>query len=534
MPVLKPSKNPALSSSYRPISLLCPAAKIAERLLLPTLTELLPTASSQHGFRANHSTTTALTCLANQITTGFNDKQPAGRTVLVALDLSKAFDTVNHNILISDLLGSRLPGGITRWIANYLLRRRARTIFREASSPGRHVHTGVPQGAVLSPSLFNFYISALPAPPPSVKLISYADDLTLTSTNSDISVATASINRYLPVLVDYLHARNLIISTTNSTVSLLTPHAAQSQLHPQIYIDNQFLPLERQPKILGLTFDTHLTFTPHTKASVDRCQRRNNILKSLAGSSWGQQKETLIVSYKAVVRPVLEYGAPVWAPILADSNWARLQRVQNAALRTVTGCHQMASIDHLHQEARILPIRQHSNMLAAQFALSCHLEGHPCRSLTTAPPPPRQMKHTIFSKFERTLAEHLCTNPLAPGDYKRGLTELHTTAISDAVRGYAPSIVLGGYPPPISGSEATLPRAVRARLSQLRSGYCSVLNSYKSRIDPAVANTCPDCDTGPHDVNHLFNCTQRPTTLSARDLWTNPLAAATFLQLTDD
>ena len=100
IPIPKPNKDPTLGTSYRPISLLSPIAKTMEKVLLPHITSNITPVSHQHGFKTQHSTSTALHHLTNQITTGFNQKQPADRTIVVSLDLSKAFDTVNiHNLI---------------------------------------------------------------------------------------------------------------------------------------------------------------------------------------------------------------------------------------------------------------------------------------------------------------------------------------------------------------------------------------------------------------------------------------------------
>ena len=96
VPLLKPNKPAQESSSYRPVSLLCPAVKILERVLLPTLTAKLPVPDVQHGFRKSRSTVTALNVFNQAIANGFNQKKPADRTLLLQLDLSKAFDMVSQ------------------------------------------------------------------------------------------------------------------------------------------------------------------------------------------------------------------------------------------------------------------------------------------------------------------------------------------------------------------------------------------------------------------------------------------------------
>ena len=103
IPIPKPGKDSSQGTSYRPISLLCPAAKVPEALILPSINEFLSPAKDQHGFRPRHSTTSALLQLTTDIETGFNPSKSSHRTVCVAINLTAAFDTVSRNILISRL-----------------------------------------------------------------------------------------------------------------------------------------------------------------------------------------------------------------------------------------------------------------------------------------------------------------------------------------------------------------------------------------------------------------------------------------------
>ena len=147
---------------------------------------------------------------------------------------------------------------------------------------------------------------------------------------------------------------------TYNTSSSPTIREIASQDPLRIFIENSHLPLVKCPRILGVYLDPSLSFNKHSQYVAGRVSCRNNILKVLAGTSWGQQKETLLMTYKTVGRSIINYAAPVWSPNLHDTNYRKIQYTQNEALRIATGCHKMSSIDHLHTEAEMLKVREHS------------------------------------------------------------------------------------------------------------------------------------------------------------------------------
>jgi hypothetical protein len=205
------------------------------------------------------------------------------------------------------------------------------------------------------------------------------------------------------------------------------------------------------------------------------------------------------------------------------------------ALKVATGCHVIASEDHIHRETMVVPLKPHAELLSKQFFLGCHRDNHPCSYLTTPAQRPRRMKNSLHSRFNRTIQPLIPSRPLLQADFKQGLRALHTATVDDAVRGYSRSITLGGYPPPVNiKEEICLPRIVRCRLSQLRLGHCVLLADYRSRIDPESSNICPDCNVAPQTVVHLFSCPANPTELEPIDLWLKPRKVAAFLGLLDD
>ena len=238
-----------------------------------------------------------------------------------------------------------------------------------------------------------------------------------------------------------------------------------------------------------------------------------------------------MITYKAIGRSVLNYGAPIWSPGLSATRWQELQAQQNTAIRTITGCLKKTNEKHLHLEANMLQVKQHNFMLSKQYFLRCHQTDHVNRGITDrASNPSRLMRPTLATTFPDN-HQWKTEEPMDKSTYRAWLKDIHNQAHRDGMRGYKPPVLLGGYPPPVSEEEKDLPRSTRCKLAQLRAGYSSILNNYLAKIDPGVQDTCPKCAGTPHDVKHLFNCPRKPTTLTTEALWTAPKETAAFLEL---
>ena len=129
--------------------------------------------------------------------------------------------------------------------------------------------------------------------------------------------------------------------------------------------------------------DHSLTSHKHCNYVSDRIDKINNMLNALAGSSWGQEKDTLLLTYNALGKSIASYAAPVWSTNVSDSSFMKIQTAQNAALRTATGAHKMVSIDHVHQESLMLKVKNHSDMLSAPYLVNRLEENHVCHGITT-------------------------------------------------------------------------------------------------------------------------------------------------------
>ena len=194
------------------------------------------------------------------------------------------------------------------------------------------------------------------------------------------------INSYLRDVSIYLKDNSRLISAPKSTVTFFTPGKHQFQMHPDIALEDTQLPLERSPKIMGVIMDPSLSFHRHCNYVSDRIDKRNNMLIALAGSPWGQDKETLLLTYNALEKTFASYAAPDWSTNASDSSFKKIQTAQNAALRTATGAHKMASIDRLHQESLTLRVKDHLDMLSAQYLVNGLEQDHVSHGITIQDP----------------------------------------------------------------------------------------------------------------------------------------------------
>ena len=199
------------------------------------------------------------------IKSGLNNPKPSHRTLLVALELKSAFDTVSHATLLHDINNTDLPNHAKRWMLSYLRGRHTYTDYEGTRSKRRKVKQGVPQGGVISPFLFNLHMRFLPIPPDENSILTYADDITLLTSGPKVENLAAKRNTYLADLYLGLESKSLKLSAEKSTATIFSTWYNDASFNPNVIMNGKTIPVTRIPKILGVTFDVMMTFRRHSR-----------------------------------------------------------------------------------------------------------------------------------------------------------------------------------------------------------------------------------------------------------------------------
>ena len=333
IPVYKGKGEKSEFVNYRPISLLPVFSKIIERLIYNKVFEFLVRYEilfeSQYGFRSGHNTTHAALDFISKIEETI---EASSYAIGVFCDLSKAFDTLNHDILLDKLEHYGIRGIAQSWFRSYLSNRSQYVDLNGYKSTELPLPTGVPQGSILGPLLFLLYINDLPSAS-KLKCVIFADDTNLLIQGNDLKLLAETLNKELEIVDDYFKANQLKLNAKKTKVIIFRKKAIPANIEQlNISLNKDKLDICEEVQFLGLTIDGTLCWEKHCNNVANKISRSssmiNRVKKFLPPS-------TLKLLYHSFIQSHISYGLTAWGGCSAQ-NKKRIVKTQKRVVRTIT------------------------------------------------------------------------------------------------------------------------------------------------------------------------------------------------------
>ena len=312
IPIPKPGKDKTEATNYRPIALTSCICKTMERMINDRLVWFLESnnliSGNQAGFRKNYSTNDHLVRLESFIRDAFIKKE---HCVAIFFDLEKAYDTTWKYGIMKDLHDIGLRGRLPNFISNFLSDRSFNVRIGSTLSDTFEQEQGVPQGSILSPTLFNIKINNIVKCVNDIDSSLYVDDFGIFYKSKNMENIEFRLQRCLNKVETWATENGFKFSKTKTQCV----HFCQLRgLHPDpvLNIYGSPIPVVEEAKFLGLLFDKKLSFIPHIKALKAKCLKALDVLKVLSNTNWGGDRFVLLNLYRSLVRSKLDYGSIVY------------------------------------------------------------------------------------------------------------------------------------------------------------------------------------------------------------------------------
>ena len=340
-PIYKKGKKSS-PGNYRPVSLTSIICKILEGFIRTELYKYLVEnkllSNDQFGFCKGRSCLTQLLVTVNEWMSCLDENVPVDAAYL---DFKKAFDSVPHRRLLSKLSGYGIGGELLSWIEDFLTNRSQCVTINGVSSEKVPVTSGVPQGSVLGPTLFIFYINDLPSVATAPIKI-FADDAK-NHKSIDDEDDQVLLQNSINYLVNWSEKWLLGFNTSKCNMVHLGKNNPQYSYKMSDGVSLQDLSVTKSEKDLGVHIDPLLNFNDHITKIVKKARSMSGMLfRSIVSRS----KDILLPLYKALVRPHLEYANPVWSPYLVK-DIKRIESVQRQFTKKITGLRSLKYEDRL-------------------------------------------------------------------------------------------------------------------------------------------------------------------------------------------
>lgn len=334
----KPGKDKLFPQNYRPISLLPTLSKIFEIIILNRIKEFENKnkimVDEQFGFRQNRSTVQQLARITNYISNGFNINKS---TAMLLLDIEKAFDTVWHQGLIYKLHNMNLPLYLTKIIQKYLTNRKFKVQVGDNASQEKIIVAGVPQGSILGPVLFSYYINDLPIDRKNSETALFADDTAIYNCSWNKKVAIDRIKITLDKFLEYYENWKIKINAAKTELIIFTHKIKKKKNENNLSIEvlNETIQPSLKAKYLGVTLDYKLKFSNHINITRNKAYAIKNLIHKLINKNSSLSIKNKTILYKALIKPILMYAAPIWSNT-AITNLNKIKTFENKLLRYIS------------------------------------------------------------------------------------------------------------------------------------------------------------------------------------------------------
>ena len=332
IPIYK-SGSKADTSNYRPISLLSIFSKIYEKTMSSRLVSFFNRNKTlyprQYGFRSLHSCEHALLDAQNTILSTLDKKQVA---LLLLIDFSKAFDMVDHSILLNKLNNYGIRGTALKWMASYLNNRNQYVYVNNTKSNIRNLKYGVPQGSILGPLLFIIYINDLPNIDTAIHFIMYADDANIIITGSNIHEIKAKAETLLIQLSNWVSSNSLKLNVKKTHFMIFSNSKNRGNYDLTLHLNSEIISQSHEERFLGVILDDRLTFSTHKAAIATKVSRNAGILFRARHMFKLQTLKTL---YSSFIQSHLIFCSFIWGTG-AKSSLQGIFVAQKKAIRAIT------------------------------------------------------------------------------------------------------------------------------------------------------------------------------------------------------
>lgn len=367
--IKKPGKNTAEAKSYRPISLLSALSKIYEKTILNRLrnhideNNIIP--DDQHGFVKGKSTSHQLLRLQTHIK---NSLILGDSTGLLLIDVERAFDRVWHYGLIKKMTDFNFPKYLIFLTRNFLQHRSFLVSVDGARSQIKRIPYGLPQGASLSPVLYNIFTADGPQPWNCDRAL-FADDTAFFTSSKICAEITKNLRETFKSYLKYFQKWKISLNLEKTQAIFFTRRRTREIPKRPLFIStNCRIPWSTEVKYLGVIFDKKITFSKHIQYVVEKTNKAIAILYPIISRNSALSLDNKLLLYKAALRPIFTYACPVYQQI-AKSHLSKLQILQNKLLKMCMNLHWRTSTCEVHERANIPMVAEFIDNNCQRFQL---------------------------------------------------------------------------------------------------------------------------------------------------------------------